>query len=75
MVSEKVKSIFVDNLGLNEDEITMDTEIINDLDADSLDIVELSMIIERDFNIDIDEDDLKKLKTIGDVVDYIESKM
>lgn len=75
MVSEKVKAIFIEHLGLSEDQLSMDTELIGDLDTDSLDLVELAMVLEREFNVDIEENDLRELKTVGDVIDYIEMKM
>lgn len=73
MVFEKVKSIIADQLGVEESEIKMESSFIDDLGADSLDIVELIMALEEEFDIEIPDEDAEKIATVGDVVDYIKS--
>ncbi|MEL1134093.1 acyl carrier protein [Desulfitobacterium sp. THU1] len=67
---DKVKSIVVDQLGVEEDEITLETTFA-DLNADSLDIVELIMALEEEFDLDIPDEDAEKIRTVGDAVNYI----
>ena len=74
-VFEKVKGIIVDQLGTPEDNVKMDSSFIDDLGADSLDIVELVMAIEETFDIEIPDEDAEKVVTIGDVVKYISEKV
>ena len=73
MVFEKVKDIIIDQLNVDEDEITMDAYFIDTLGADSLDLVELVIAMEEEFEMSIPEEDIDKISTVGDVVDYIES--
>ncbi len=70
-VFEKVKSIIVEQLGVAETAVTMEASFIDDLGADSLDIVELIMALEEAFDIEIPDADAEKVATVGDVVDYI----
>ena len=70
-IFEKVKAIIVEQLGVAEASITMDASFIDDLGADSLDIVEFIMALEEEFNIEIPDADAEKAVTVGDVVDYI----
>ena len=71
MVFEKLQSIISDQFSVDADFITMETSFVDDLGADSLDIVELTMAIEEEFDIpETDEDDMTKLSTVGDVVNY-----
>ena len=70
---EKLKEIIVDQLGVDVDSITADTAL-EDLGAASLDLVELVMTLEDEFNIQIEDDAMDSLKTVGDVLDYIASK-
>ena len=70
-VFEKVKSIIVEQLGVAETAVTMEASFIDDLGADSLDIVELIMALEEAFDIEIPDADAEKVVTVGDVVDYI----
>ena len=70
-IFEKVKAIIVDQLGAEESAITLESSFIDDLEADSLDIVELVMGIEEEFGIEIPDADAEKVVTVGDVVDYI----
>ncbi|ACL21832.1 acyl carrier protein [Desulfitobacterium sp. LBE] len=69
-VFDKVKSIVVDQLGVEEDEITLETTFA-DLNADSLDIVELIMALEEEFDLDIPDEDAEKIRNVGDAVNYI----
>lgn len=72
-VEEKVKSIIVDQLGVNEGEVTSTASFIDDLGADSLDIIELVMAFEEAFSIEIPDEDAEKIKTVKDAIDYVES--
>ncbi len=72
MVFEKLQEIIVDKLGVDESEITMDTSIKDDLKADSLDLFEVVMGIEDEFEIEIPTEDLEDINTVGDMVAYIE---
>ena len=71
---EKIKSIVADQLGVDEDQITEDASFIDDLGADSLDTVELIMAFEEEFDVEIPDEDAQKIKTVKDVIEYIESK-
>ena len=70
-IFEKVKGIIVEQLGASESSITLEASFIDDLGADSLDIVELIMALEEEFDIEIPDSDAEKVATVGDVVDYI----
>ena len=71
MVFEKVKGIIVDQLGVDEDQVVIEASFIEDLGADSLDIVELIMSMEDEFGVDIPDTDAEKIATVKDAVDYI----
>ena len=71
-VFEKVKGIIVDRLGVAETAVTLEASFIDDLGADSLDIVELIMAFEEEFGIEIPDEAAEKIKTVQDVVSYIE---
>jgi acyl carrier protein len=73
MVFEKVKKIIVEQLGVEEDEIAMESSFIDDLGADSLDIVELIMALEEEFDLEIPDSEAEKITTVGDAVDYIKN--
>ena len=73
MVFEKIRAILADQLDANEEEITMETDSAADLGADSLDIVELIMSIEDEFEVEIPDENIENIKTVGDVVNYIQS--
>jgi acyl carrier protein len=76
MVFEKVRAILVDQLGIDDEEkITMDASITDDLGADSLDVVDLVMSLEEEFDIEIPDEDVENMKTVGDIVKYVESKL
>ncbi len=70
-VLEKVKGIIVEQLGVADSAVTMEASFIDDLGADSLDIVELVMAIEEEFDMEIPDSDAEKVATVGDVVEYI----
>ena len=71
---DKIKSIVVDQLGVDEDQVREDASFVDDLGADSLDTVELIMALEEEFDIEIPDEDAQKIKTVKDVIEYIESK-
>lgn len=73
-VAEKVKKIVVDQLAVPENQVTEDARFIEDLNADSLDIVELIMALEEEFSAEIPDEEAEKLKTVGDAIKYIERK-
>lgn len=75
MVFEKVKKMLADQLDADEAELTMETNIAKDLDADSLDVVELLMTIEDEFSIEIPDEEIENIKTIGDLTEYIQNNM
>jgi acyl carrier protein len=73
VVFEKVKDIIVEQLGVDEGEITMEASFIDDLGADSLDIVELIMALEEEFDLEIPDKEAEKITTVGDAVEYIKA--
>lgn len=72
MVFEKIREILCEQLDLEEEEITMSSSIEDDLGADSLDMVDLVMSIEDEFEISVADEDVENIKTVGDIVHYIE---
>ena len=72
-VADKVKSIIVEQLGVDEEEVTLDASFEDDLGADSLDTVELVMAFEEEFSLEIPDDDAEKITRVKEAVDYIES--
>jgi acyl carrier protein len=73
-VADKVKQIIVEQLGVDENQVDPSASFVDDLGADSLDIVELVMAFEEAFDLDIPDDEAEKIKTVKDAVDYIEAK-
>lgn len=73
MAFEKVKEIVVEQLGVEEDEVTLEASFIDDLGADSLDIVELIMALEEEFDLEIPDKEAEKIATVGDAVEYIKA--
>lgn len=73
MIFEKVRDVIVDQLGVEPDEVTLESSFIDDLGADSLDIVELIMALEEEFDMEIPDEEAEKMTTVGDVVEYIKS--
>ena len=70
-VADKVKSIIVEQLGVDEEEVTPDASFVDDLGADSLDTVELVMAFEEEFDLEIPDEDAEKITTVGDAISYI----
>ena len=73
MTFEKVKEIIVETISVDEDKVTMEAKLADDLGADSLDAVELNMALEEAFDISISDEDLMTFVTVGDIVNHIES--
>ena len=73
-IEQRVKDIIVEQLGVNADQVTAEAKFIEDLGADSLDIVELVMALEEEFGNEIPDDQAEKLLTVGDVTKYIEEQ-
>jgi acyl carrier protein len=73
MIFEKVQQIITEQLGIDEEEITLESQIVEDLGADSLDVIELLMMFEEEFDIEITDEESEKLLTVGDVVEYIKA--
>jgi acyl carrier protein len=73
MIFEKVQEKVAEQLGVDAEEVLMESSFIDDLGADSLDIVELLMALEEEFDIEIPDEEAEKLATVGDVVDYIKN--
>ena len=71
---DRVKKVVVDQLDVNEDEVTPTASFVEDLGADSLDQVELIMAFEEEFDIEIPDEDAEKISTVGDAVNYIDEK-
>ena len=71
MILDRVKKVIADQLGLDVKEITMESSFVDDLGADSLDIVELIMALEEDFDIEIPDEDAEKITSVGNIVEYI----
>ncbi len=74
-VEEKVRAIIVEELGVDENEVTLEAKFIEDLGADSLDTVELVMRFEEDFGLEIPDEDAEKILSVKDAVSYIQSKL
>jgi acyl carrier protein len=73
-IQDRVKNIICDQLAVEPEKVTPTASFIDDLGADSLDIVELVMTMEEEFELDIPDEDAEKMKTVGDVITYIQSK-
>ena len=73
MEFERVKNVIVDQLSVDADEVTLEASFVDDLGADSLDVVELLMGLETEFDIEIPDEDAEKIRTVGDAVEYIKS--
>ena len=71
---DDIKEVVVEQLGVSADEVKEDAKFVEDLGADSLDVVELVMALEEKFDIEIPDDEAEKIQTVQDVVNYIESK-
>lgn len=75
MVFEKVREILCDQLDIAEEEVTLESNIVEDFGADSLDIVDFVMSLEEEFDREIPDEDIEGIKTVGDVVSYIENAL
>lgn len=73
MIFDKVKGIIAEQLGVDASEVKLESSFVDNLGADSLDIVELVMALEEEFDIEIPDEDAEKVSTVGDVVEYIKS--
>ena len=73
MVLEKVKAILAEHFDVEEDKVTADTDLQEDLGADSLDVVDLLMSIEDEFGVEVPDDEIENIKTVGSLVSYIEA--
>ncbi len=69
---ERVKKVLVEQLGVSEDQVTLEASIVDDLGADSLDVVEIVMALEEEFEIEIPDEEAEKLPTVGAIVNYID---
>ena len=74
MVLEKVREILCDQLDVEEEQVTLDASITDDLGADSLDVVDLVMSIEEEFDLEFPDEEVENIKTVGDIVKYMERK-
>ena len=72
-IEKRVKEIIVEQLGVNESEVTPEAKFVDDLGADSLDLVELVMALEEEYNVEISDEDAEKILTVGDAIEYIQS--
>ena len=75
MIFDKVKSILAEQLDIDEDSITLESSIVDDLGADSLDIVDLVMSLEDEFDTEISDEAIEDIKTVGDIVHFIEENL
>lgn len=75
MTFDKIKDIIVEQLSVDEDDVTLDTHLMKDLEADSLDAVEIIMAIEDEFEIEVPDEDAEKFQSVGDIVKYVEEKI
>ena len=73
-IFDMLKELVVDQLGVEEDEVTMEATMQDDLGADSLDLVDLVMSVEEEFGVKVADEDLENIKTVGDIVNYIEER-
>ena len=72
-IEKRVKEIIVEQLGVNESEVTPEAKFVDDLGADSLDLVELVMALEEEYNMEISDEDAEKILTVGDAIEYIQA--
>ena len=75
MVLEKIEALISEQFGVDKSEISLGTSFVEDLNADSLDVVEFIMALEEEFDIQINDEDVENIKTVGDVVNYINEKL
>lgn len=75
MIIDKIKAIIVEQLGVSADEIELETSLMKDLEADSLDAVEIILAIEDEYGIEIPDDDAEQFQTVSDLVNYVEERI
>ncbi len=75
MVFERIRTILAEQLDLEEDKVTMESDIVDDLEADSLDVVDLVMTIEDEYGLEVPDDQIENFRTVGDIVRYIEENI
>lgn len=75
MIFDKIKAIIMEQINVEEDAITMDTHLMRDLEADSLDAVEIIMAIEDEYDIEVPDEDAEKFQSVGDIVRYVEERV
>ena len=73
-IFERVRTMLAEQLEIDEDRITMDSNIMEDFDADSLDVVDMVMSLEDEFGIEVPDEDAEKFQTVSDIVSYVEAK-
>ncbi|MEE9281409.1 MAG: acyl carrier protein [Myxococcota bacterium] len=73
-LNQRVNSIITDQLGVDRESLTPEANLLDDLGADSLDVVELVMALEEEFGIEVPDDDVENMRTIGDIIHYIETR-
>ena len=72
---EKIKKILVEQLGVSEDKVTLEANIVEDLEADSLSVMQIIMELEEEFGLTVEDEDVNSLRTVGEIVSYCESKV
>ena len=72
---EKVREILVEQLGVSEDKVTLEANIVEDLEADSLSVMQIIMELEEEFGLTVEDEDVNSLRTVGEIVSYCESKV
>lgn len=72
MVFDRIRQILAEQLDMEEDKITMESDIVEDLEADSLDVVDLVMTMEDEFGVEVPDDQIENFRTVGDIVRYVE---
>ena len=75
MTLDKIKGIIAEQLGVDEEDVKMETHLMKDLEADSLDAVEIIMAIEDDFDIEVPDEDAEKFQTVNDIISYVEARI
>lgn len=75
MTFKKIRDIICDQLSVEEDQVQMETHLMKDLEADSLDAVEIIMAIEDEFDIEVSDEDAEKFQSVGDIVKYVDEKI